>query len=338
MTTKRRKDGYTISHETLEEMRFMAIRMVRKGVRVEEIAFGMRLNRSTVFGWVRKYRSNGPESLKSTKTAGAPSKLKQSDILKLMKMLRQPAIEHGFDSDLWTGSRVRILVKKKFGVRFHTKHMPRFLRRLGLVRKTPERRALEQNPTEVNRWERYTLPMITRQAAQCRGLILYGDEASFFLIPYVGKTWTFPDIKPVVRVSGKKGVHVCVTSAISAKGHLVFQFTKGNFNSRTLIRFIQSLYSHFKGRKIFFIIDRAPPHKSKMVERFVENNSSWLSLRFLPGYSPELNPDEEVWNYSKTKRLNAKPMKDKVQLSSYVSRTLHSLQKRPEKIKSFFEK
>lgn len=319
-------------------MRFMAIRMVQKGIRVQEIAFGMRLNRSTVFGWVQKYRINGPKSLKSTKTTGAPSKLKQSDILKLVKMLRQPATEHGFDSDLWTGSRVRILVKKKFGVRFHSKHMPRFLRRLGLVRKTPERRALEQNPREVNRWKRYTLPLITRQATQCRGLILYGDESSFFLIPYVGKTWTFPDIKPVVRVSGRKGVHVCITSAISAKGHLVFQFTKGNFNSKTLIRFTKSLHCHFKGRKIFFIIDGASPHRSQAVKQFVKSNSSWLSLHLLPGYSPELNPDEEVWNYSKTKRLNAKPMRDKIQLSSYVSRALRSLQKRPDKIKLFFEK
>ena len=316
----------------------MAIRMFKQSMRVEDIAHGMRLNRSTVFGWMRKYREDGLESLQSTKTTGAPSSLKQASILQLIKMLRQPARDYGFDSDLWTGPRVRILIKKRFRIKFHAKHMPRFLRRLGLVRKTPERRALEQNPKAVKHWQRHALPEIIRQASECNGLILYGDEASFFLIPHIGKTWTFPDIMPIARVSGKKGVHVGVTSAISPKGHLVFQFAKGNFNSATLIRFMKKLYNHFKRRKIFFIIDSAPSHKSKVVAQFAVNNSSWLSLRFLPSYSPELNPDEEVWNYSKTKRMTARPIADKQQLKSRVFGTLRSLQQRPERIKSFFKK
>ena len=316
----------------------MAVRMFEQGMRVEDIAHGMRLNRSTVFGWMRKYREDGFESLQSTKTAGVPSSLKQTAILKLIKMLRQSAQDHGFDSDLWTGPRVRILIKKKFGIKFHAKHMPRFLRRIGLVRKTPERRALEQNPKAVKHWQRHALPKIIRQASRCRGLILYGDEASFFLIPHIGKTWTFPEIMPVARVSGKKGIHVGVTSAISPKGHLVFQFAKGNFNSQTLIRFIKTFHEHFKGRKIFFIIDSAPSHKSKAVDQFAADHSSWLSLHFLPSYSPELNPDEEVWNYSKTKRLTARPIADKQQLKSQVFGTLRSLQQKPERIKSFFDK
>lgn len=311
-----RTNGYTISHETLEEMRFMAVRIFKQGMRVENIASGMRLNRSTVFGWMHKYREDGLESLQSTNNAGAPSSLKQTAIFRLIKMLRQPAQDHGFDSDLWTGPRVRILIRKKFGIKFHAKHMPRFLRRIGLVRKTPERRALEQNPKAVKHWQRHALPKIVRQASQCRGLILYGDEASFFLIPHIGKTWTFPEVMPIVRVSGKKGIHVGVTSAISPKGHLVFQFAKENFNSATLIRFMKTLHNHFKKRKIFLIIDSAPSHKSKVVAQFTTDNSLWLSLHFLPSYSPELNPDEEVWNYSKTKRLTARPIADKQQLKS----------------------
>lgn len=316
----------------------MAVRMFKQGMRVKDIASGMRLNRSTIFGWMHKYREDGLESLQSTKAAGAPSSLKQTAIFRLIKMLRQPAQDHGFDSDLWTGPRVRILIRKKFGIKFHAKHMPRFLRRIGLVRKTPERRALEQNPRAVKYWQRHALPKIIRQASQCRGLILYGDEASFFLIPHIGKTWTFPEVMPIARVSGKKGIHVGVTSAISAKGHLVFQFAKENFNSATLIRFMETFHNHFKRRKIFFIIDSAPSHRSKVVAKFAADNPSWLSLHFLPSYSPELNPDEEVWSYSKTKRLTARPIADKQQLKSQVFGTLRSLQQRPERIKSFFDK
>ena len=333
-----RKNGYTIGHETLEEMRMMAVRMQQQGHRVEDIASWMRLHRSSVFRWVETYSRKGIEALRSRKATGSPGRLKERQVLQLIEMLRKPAMAYGFDSDLWTGPRVKRLIKKKFGVRFHADYMPRFLRRLGLVRKSPERRALEQDPQKIRQWQKWILPRIQRQARQSGGLILYGDEASFFLIPHVGKTWTFPEIRPIARVSGQKGIWVGVTSAVSPRGHLVFKFAKGNFNSATLIDFMKSLRQHFRGRKLFFIIDGAPSHRSKVVKNFVQKNSSWLSIFRLPAYSPELNPDEEVWNFTKTKQLDAKPMKDKKELRSKVLRALRSLQKNPEKIKSCFEK
>ena len=198
--------GYMIDHRTLEVMRMTAVRMTRRGIRAEEIAAGMSLNRSTIYGWLRQYRQLGIKSLKSTKTDGAPTKLKQKQILNLLGMLHQPAIEYGFASDLWSGPRVRALIRKKFGVALHRDYMPRFLRRLGLVRKSPERRALEQNPKAVRRWKRHILPSIVRAATLCHGLILYGDEALFALIPYVGKTWTFPCLS---------GCHTKTTAGVS---------------------------------------------------------------------------------------------------------------------------
>jgi transposase len=329
--------GYTINHQTLELMRAAAVRLWKKGVRVEDIAKSMKLNRSTVFGWIQRYRHHGISALKSKHGAGAPSKLSQNQIIKLIAMLRRPATEYGFDSDLWTGPRVRKLIRKMFDVTLHRNHMARFLRRLGLVRKSAERRALEQNPKAVAYWKKNILPEITRAAEKCKGLVLYGDEALFSLIPYVGKTWTFPGLRPIVRVSGKRGVHVGVTSAVSSKGHLYFQFSQGNFNARTLIRFMKLLHQHFGKRRIFFIIDGAPCHKAKVVGEYVKENCSWLRLDYLPSYSPELNPDEEVWNHIKTRRLNARPLADKKQLYSAVNSSLKSLQKKPDVVKKFFD-
>ena len=208
--------------------------------------------------------------------------------------------------------------------------MPRFLARLGLVRKTPERRALEQDHKAVSRWKRHLLPRIERSATECHGLILYGDEVLFVLIPHIGKTGTFPDIKPIVRVSGKRGVHVGVTSAVSPQGHLLFQLSQGNFNATTLIRFMKSLHGHFEKYRLFFVVDGAPAHRAKAVKQFAADNASWLSLHYLPRYPTELNPDEEVWNFAKTKQLDVKPINNKSELQSSVLGALRSLQKRPK--------
>ena len=338
MSVATRKNGYSIGHQTLQEMRFTAVRMVKRGISVEDISSSMRLNRSTVFGWMRRFRQSGLETLRSTKAPGARPKLKASHFSKLIRILHHPASRYGFWSDLWTGPRVRSLIRKMFGVTLHPKHMPRFLRRLGLVQKVPERRTLEQDPKAVRQWKRKVLPRILRSCAHARGVLLYGDESLFVLIPHIGKTWTFPKLKPIARVSGQRGVHVGVTSAVSPQGHLFFQFSKGNFNSRTFIRFMKALRGHFTRRKIFFIVDGAPPHRSKTVKEFVHKNSKWLSLHQSPGYSPELNPDEEVWHDTKIHKLNARPMRNHQELKKAVLGSLRSLQKRPKKIQGFFDK
>lgn len=146
MSVATRRNGYSIVHQTLEEMRFMVVRMVKRGISVEDIASSMRLNRSTVFEWMHRFRESGLKSLRSTRAPGAKPKLQPLHFSKLIRILHHPATHYGFVSDLWTGPRVRILIRKAFGISLHSKHMPRFLRRLGLVQKVPEPRAIEQDP------------------------------------------------------------------------------------------------------------------------------------------------------------------------------------------------
>jgi transposase len=337
MSVATRINGYSIGHQTLEEMRFTAVRMVKRGIRVEDIAHSMRLNRSTVFGWMCRFRQSGLKTLRSTKAPGAKPKLQAPHFSKLIRILHHPATRYGFGSDLWTGPRVRSLIRKLFGITLHPKHMPRFLRRLGLVRRIPEPRALEQDPKAVREWKRKILPGILRSCSRARGILLYGDESLFVLIPHIGKTWTFPSLKPIIRVSGQRGVHVGVTSAVSQRGHLFFQFSKGNFNSKTFIRFVKALHSHFLRRKLFLIVDGAPGHRSKAVKDFTRKNFQWLSLHYLPSYSPELNPSEEVWSTTKTQRLNARPLPDRQHLKKAVLGSLRSLQKQPHRVQKFFE-
>jgi tRNA U34 5-methylaminomethyl-2-thiouridine-forming methyltransferase MnmC len=47
---------------------------------------------------------------------------------------------------------------------------------------------------------------------------------------------------------------------------------------------------------VFLIVDGHPAHRSKLVKAYIESLAGKLRLFFLPPYSPELNPDELVWN------------------------------------------
>ena len=86
-----------------------------------------------------------------------------------------------------------------------------------------------------------------------------------------------------------------VKSQISPSGRLVFRVEKGTVNSITFIDFLDKIWRHHKNHKVIVIIDRAPSHISGNVKEYVEENEKSFALYYLPPYSPELNPDENVW-------------------------------------------
>jgi transposase len=61
-----------------------------------------------------------------------------------------------------------------------------------------------------------------------------------------------------------------------------------------------------------------------------------LQLFFLPPYSPELNPDEQVWNYVKHHGVAKAVLRSGNELKHFVMARLRSLQKMPWTIRMFF--
>jgi transposase len=322
----------------MEAYRFAAVRLRCEGVRVEVIARSFGVTAKAVYEWLGKQRIGGLQSLRARKAPGAVPALSEAQFRKLLALLRKPATELGYNSDLWSGPRVRHLIKHRLGVEYHPKHMPRFLKRLGLHLVFPERRALEQDPAEVRRWKEERLPEILRYARKHRALVFYADESLVSLIPHIGKTWAFPDMHPVAYVSGQRGQHVGVTGAVNEQGRLCFELTgeEERFTARVFLRFIRKLHRQCAPRSVVLIVDGAPVHKAKIIKAYAEDNQRWLRLEYLPAYSPELNPTEDSWGFLKTKTLNACTASNKTELRERVSQGMGNLKKDKARVASFF--
>jgi len=113
--------------------------------------------------------------------------------------------------------------------------------------------------------------------------------------------------------------------------------TEGGVNSAVFIQFLKRLVAGAK-RKIFLIVDNGPSHVSQKTKAFVASIADQLELFYLPPYSPDLNPDELVWNHLKTNTVGRSTVTDKDDFKKKVTRSMKSLQKNPEKVKSFFQK
>lgn len=99
----------------------------------------------------------------------------------------------------------------------------------------------------------------------------------------VGKT-------PIVRSTGDRH-RLNMLSAITTTGTLRFMICQGGVGAKVFIEFCRCLLSDTKG-PVYLIVDGHPAHRAKATTKFVASTGGRLKLFFLPGYSPELNPDE----------------------------------------------
>jgi transposase len=331
-------DGRSLDHATLEGYRFAAVKLHKRKVPILTIAESFGVTTEAVYIWLKKAKTHGVKSLKSSKASGPLPNLSEEQFSNLIKAIRRPASKFGYETDLWSGPRIRHFLKHTFGVEYHSKHMPRLLRRIGLNFKFPERRALEQDPVAVRRWKRDRLPEILSFAKKKRALVFYADEALISLIPYVGRTWAFPDAKPIARVSGRRGQHIGVTAAVNAQGRMEFELTreKEMFTAKVFLRFVRKLRREYSGRFIVLIVDGASTHTAKIVKAYAAGNKETFRLEILPAYSPELNPTEKSSGFIKSKSLNGSQAKNKVELKASVKKHMHKLKNNKARVASFF--
>lgn len=77
-------------------------------------------------------------------------------------------------------------------------------------------------------------------------------------------------------------------------------------------------------------------HKTQVVKDYVVSLEGRLKLFFLPGYSPELNPDEWVWKNVKSDDIKRRGIQRGSDLFEIATRSLERLQRLPETIQGFF--
>jgi transposase len=237
---------------------------------------------------------------------------------------------------LWTCRRIRDVLSKKLRLTLSISTVWRELRRLRLSCQKPERRAIEQDPEVRKKWLAEEWPAIKALAKREKAVLLFQDEAGIHLTPTVGRTWGKQGQRPTVPVTGKRGC-ISTMSAVSPDGRLFFMLPRERVNASVFISFLQALLKDCPRRKVFVITDQASSHTAKATRDFVSGESR-LRLFFLPPYSPDFNPDEQVWNHLKNRELAAHDATDKTMLRKRTIRALRSMKAREPLLRSFYKR
>lgn len=329
-------DGRKINRKTQEELRIRAVKRVEAGESPEVVIKAIGITRPRIYEWLAKYREGGLDALRSRKAPGREAQLCGNDLAKLYKLVvGQNPRQLKFEFALWTRSMIRDLIRREFKVRLSEVSVGRLLRKLGLSPQKPVRRSYQQDQAKVVEWMAKQFPEIKEMAKKENAEIYFGDESAVRSDYHSGCTWAPKGKTPVVTTTGAR-FKVNLISAISPRGKLRFMATEQKVTAEVFCDFLNRLIEGAQ-RPIFLIIDNHPVHRSKKVKELVHSTNGKLRLFYLPPYSPELNPDEHVWNYLKNHKIGRVAKKGKKQFQQRIRSIMCSLQRRPKKVRGFFK-
>jgi transposase len=127
---------------------------------------------------------------------------------------------------------------------------------------------------------------------------VFVDEAGFYLLPGSVLTYAPRGQTPILKVP-LTWDHLSVIGAITPQGKLYVHIQEKAFNGTTIVQFLKHLLCHIKG-KLLVIWDGLPAHRGQIVKDFLQQGATKrIHLEQLPGYAPDLNPSEGIWQYLK---------------------------------------
>ncbi|MFZ1786761.1 MAG: IS630 family transposase [Saprospiraceae bacterium] len=311
-----KNDARTYSNETLQYIRSQIIEFLKskqgtQGQAAELFGVSIRFV-NKIWGKYKKEGTQGIELKKRgvKKHSGGISEEQRQEIQD--KINKNTPDHYGISYFLWTSEAISILIKQVTGITYGSRHVRKLLDEWGYSSQKPIYKAYEQQTANVTKWLEEDYPEIQKQANQEDAIIMWGDETGMRSDHQAGKSYSKRGKTPVIRRTGQR-FSINMISAISNRGKLSFCIIDGRVNAGIFLNFLKQLIKGSQ-KKVILIVDGHPMHKAILVKEWVEKNKEKIELKFLPPYSPELNPDEYLNQDIKTNMLGKSRPKDKQEL------------------------
>ncbi len=331
-------DTRRLSPAGQEDLRRRVVKAVtEQGLSKSAAARTFGVSRTSVHQWVDKFQCRGARGLTS-KPRGRPrgSRLQGHQAATIVRLISDRCPDQlKLPFALWTREAVGQLISERYGVQLSVSTVGRYLRRWGFTPQKPLRRAYERDPAKVKKWLDEEYPAIRRQARREKAEILWGDEMGLRSDHQTGTSYGRRGKTPTIPGTGQR-FSCNMISTVTNQGRLTFMVFKKRFTADVMIQFLRRLVRQAK-RKVFLIVDGHPVHRSRKVKRWVEEHKQQIRLVQLPGYSPDLNPDELLNQDVKSNALGRRRPSNQTEMISDVRSYLRSTQRQPAVVKNYFQ-
>jgi transposase len=141
---------------------------------------------------------------------------------------------------------------------------------------------------------------------------------------------------PVLRVFQTRD-HLLVLSGITPAGQLFTLTRSDSLTTVESVHFLKHLRSQL-GTDVLAVWDGSPIHRGPVLRSFLAGGGApSVSLEQLPGYAPDLNPDEGVWDLLKYDEMRNLCCRDFDHLGHELRLAILRLRRTPHRIQDCFE-
>jgi transposase len=324
---------------TQAELRRVAVAMVAAGKTRLETAAAVGVNRRYVGEWVAAAARAGAAALAGGRRGRRPGEqkaLSPRQEARLRRLIADKCPDQlKLPFALWTREAVGALIARETGVRLSTATVGRYLRAWGFTAQRPTQRASERREPLIRAWLERDYPAIAARAKAEGCEIHWADETGLSNQANYGRSFAPRGQTPVIPRPAAR-VTQSMISSLTNQGKLRFMVYDGALNATIFLRFLQRLVNGAE-RKLFVIVDNLRVHRAKRVTAWLRANAARIELFYLPPYAPEHNPDEFLNNDVKQTMARQNIPRDKASLKSGLTSYMRGLQRRPAKLRAFFQ-
>jgi transposase len=319
------------------EKRKAVVEAVQRGEAVALVSRVHAVPTRTIFRWLASVEAKGMKGLRDEVRSGRPSKVSPEIMQWLYNALTGGSPRQFYlDFALWSLTIVRSLLIDFKAIELNKSTVSRLMKKMGLSPQVPLYRSYRQSPAKVSYYLKKRYPREVQWAKDKGAVIFFADESRVRADGHRGSTWAPIGETPVILDSGDRfGLNMI--SAVSAQGQMFFECFEAKMESQRFIEFLKNLRES-AGKPIVVIVDGGSYHKSGAVKKFLKTEGTRLDIRLvlLPPYSPELNPDEQVWNRAKAE-VGRMSLNSKAKLRESVQRVMEAIKSSVSIVKSFFQ-
>lgn len=155
-------------------------------------------------------------------------------------------------------------------------------------------------------------------------VVVFQNEVHFMAQTTVTRSWAPVGSAPKIKsLPGRD--KISFSGFVVPKTAQLFMDKPDRFNYETVIASIRSFLSAYEpgeGTRIFLIMDNAGWHKK--AKRLIKENvdgkyddiNRFVTFVYMPPYSPDLNPIEQVWRKTRREATHNRYFKNKAELES----------------------
>lgn len=275
-------------------LRAQMILLSARGLSVPDIATIQATSDVTLYKWLERFETEGPEGLYDRPREGRPPKIDEHIEEVVEETLAQPPTEQNYNFTYWTVPLLVEHLKRTVEESFCAETIRTLLHRLDFRWRRPRWAVMRQDPQEAERMWAIAQAILS---AEAETVVLIEDETIFRSLPPLRKMWM--KLGQQVRIPTPfQNNDTCLYGALELdEGECVYAF-HDKAESANTIAYLAQLLAHYPDQPILLIWDQAKFHTSNLVAQWLADHPR-ITTMLLPKYAPDLNPIEDIWQVLK---------------------------------------